>query len=129
MTPENLLQIVGFSISFAGLVRVFLPADRNKEIVIAIILSLLLLLSVFSLYRGYQHYRLLDDVSAQIVSKLGGDRKTFDQILEDLHYVDTALAHEAIDKLVVLGKVNHKLTDVRGDLDERFRTRVYFAVK
>lgn len=132
MTPsislEKLLPIGSFAIALAGLIiRLICPSGPRKETMIVTVISFLALMTGVALHEAHQHDQRVHAVSKEIVTIIGNDIKTFDQVYEALFKVDFAVANEAIDILVASNKVGHKFLELHDDSGDRIRVRGYYV--
>ena len=127
MLLEKLLPVASFTIGLGGLVRLFRPAGKTKEVVIATVIASLTLLSGITVYQVYRHEQGVKAVSQEILVLLGDDVKAFDQLYEALYYVEVRVINEALDDLIAHGKVGHKLLELRDYQGATFRVRGYYA--
>jgi hypothetical protein len=109
------------------LVRIFWPSESQKEALIGAVIVFLTILGFVSLYEKYQHERLIERVSMDVVSIIGNDTKTFEQINEALFKAAYTDASEAIDRLVTTGRVGHTLLDLQDTYGNRYRVRGYYV--
>ena len=127
MLLEKFLPIASFAIALGGLVRLFRPASKTKEVVMATVIASLTLLSGLTVYQVYRHEQRVTTVSREILVLLGDDVKAFDQLYEALYYVEARVVNEALDDLIVHGKIGHKVLELRDYQGATFRVRGYYA--
>jgi hypothetical protein len=125
---EEILPYASFALAVAGLVvRIFLRSDSRKSAMLIIVLTLLVVMTGLGSYRAFLHARHVEAAAETILTKLGNQTKTFEEIHEDFIETDPNIIGEALESLVETGRVDHKIMDVRDDLGTRFRVRGYFA--
>jgi hypothetical protein len=127
---EALLPYASFALAVAGLVvRIFLAPESRKAAMLVIVLTLLVVMTGVGSYRVYLHEEQVEAISEKIITKLGTNMKTLEEIYEDLLQADPAVTSEALERLIDARRVDHKILDVRDDLGTRFRARGYFVTE
>ncbi len=123
---DQLLPYLSFGLSLVGLVaQLFRPSGSRKSAV-TLIAACLVVITGFGLYQICDHARQIDDVSADIITTLGTDTKTFDELHQALFKVDVSLATEALDSLIKDKSVGQKMLEARDNFGTRFTFRGYY---
>jgi hypothetical protein len=127
MTLETFLSIASLAVSIGGLVPVFRLQDREKAVVLAIMITVLVLLSAVGLYRAVQHQAEIRYVSGEVTKALGKGPSTINQLEQSLHHVAFAHLLEAVDNLVRSGKIQYEPTKLYDAQQNVYSVGVYFV--
>ena len=125
----SLLPYISFALSLSGLVvRVFLPSDSRKIMVLGIVITCLVVITGVGFYQAIIHKQHVEATANEIVTTLHSGTKTLDEVHENLYKADFRITTEALDRLVATNKVGQKILKVRDDLGRRFRVRSYYLI-
>ena len=124
----TLLPPISFALSLAGLLVRFIFPDSRKLTVLGILLTCLVVMTGAALYQAVNHERRVELVADQIVTALGSETKTFDELHEELYKSDLSTTTEALDSLVMAKKVGQRILEVRDNFGTGFRVRGYYAM-
>jgi hypothetical protein len=112
MSLDTILAIAGLAISIGGLVPLFFPQGRLREITLATIISALVLLSAVGAWREFERQAELGYLSNEVMKLLADKSRTIYQIEKELHHPSYPLLLETIDNLVHSGKIKYKPKDL-----------------
>lgn len=105
---DSYLNIISLALAFAALVPVIAPGARSRWWVVTVaLLSGVILVAVFQVFKGYQQQMEVERVEADISNLLSlhGNGLTFDQVYDNLYYPTFQSTNEALDDLVESRKV------------------------
>ncbi|KPA18762.1 conserved hypothetical protein, membrane [Candidatus Magnetomorum sp. HK-1] len=126
---DSTLSIISLALSIGGLVPIFRLQDQRKALLLAVMISVLVLLSTISLYRVFQHQKEVEYVSGEVINVLGKGPKTINQIDQNIYHIDYAILLEAVEDLVRTDKIHYesmKLFDVQ---QNEYTVSVYSVIQ
>lgn len=124
---DAFLPYLSFALSLGGLAaQLFLSSSPRKSVVLLIVATCLVVITGMGWYEVYSHARNVEEVSAEIVTALGTDTMTFDELYQALFKVDLGVATEALDALVRDKRVGHKLLEARDSSGNSYTFRAYY---
>ena len=129
MNFEDVIAIIGFTASIAGLIIALLSLKQSKKLVA---ISILVALGVFStglsFYRSHQEAMRIKQIESEIIESLTERSLTFDELHSQLLFRTFPDVKEALFGLVKNGYVKHCL--IRSQIEgELVSYRVYYCPK
>jgi hypothetical protein len=122
------LPLASVAIAAGGLaVRFFWPSGPAKQTLIAACFIFLLLMSGLLWQQQCVQQRQMRRVANEIVTVIGNDKRTYDDILFGLRRPNYALANAAIDLLVDEERIGSEGTIIVDKSDRAFQVRLYFV--
>jgi hypothetical protein len=127
MTLNGFLTVFSLALSIGGLVRILLNRDRAREILIAVIVAAVAILSAVMLFNHYRHQKQVKDLSVKITEALRTETRTFDDLYGKLYYVEFPMLNESLAQLVDRDIVGHKMLALTDHTGRGFNVRGYYA--
>jgi Tfp pilus assembly protein PilE len=126
---DRFLSILSLALAFASLVPAF-SATRIRLKIMGVIISILLIGSVGVMsWSMYVERQLIEKVKGDIVIIFSRNNPmSFEQVYNQLNYVDYSTASTAIDELVDQNVLHHRPLEVKSESGEKYIVRVYNSV-
>jgi len=124
----SLLPAASFAIAAGGLaVRLFWPSGPAKQTLIAASFIFLLLASGLLWRHQLQEERRARETGEDIVTIIGNEKRTYDEILSGLRQPDYRIANAAIDLLIGEKRIGSDGATCTDKSHNTFRVRLYFV--
>jgi hypothetical protein len=124
----SLLPVASFAIAAGALaVRLFVPSGPAKQTLITAALIFLLLTSGLLWQQQREETRRIRVAADEIVTVIGNEKRTYDEILSGLRLPSYRIANAALDLLVGEKRVGSEAASIIDKSNNSFRIRLYFV--
>ena len=128
LSLEAYLPVASFALAAGGLVvRFFVPSERAKQTLIAAVLIFLLLATGLLWRKDWELRQQVREVAEEIVQTVGNEKRTYEEILDDLRQPNYQVTSLAIDLLIREKRIGSEETMIVDKADKQFRVRLYYV--
>jgi hypothetical protein len=123
----GIISLLSIGVELGGLIyAIFFSSDLKKKGILTAVLSVLLIFTagIGIEYRSHKHR--VEEVSNEIIKKIGKETMTLDQLYQQLFNPDYSIYNEALGNLVEKGKLGYQIIQVYNRAGDVFLVRGFY---
>ena len=128
LTILSYLPVASFALAAGGLaVRFFAPSGPAKQTLIAAVFLFILVASGLLWQQDWEEKRQVQRAAIEIISIVGNEKRTYEEIVAGLRQPNYQVANRAIDLLIDENRLGSEEATIIDKTDRVFRVRLYYV--